>query len=84
MALVLQTGLRKLFLDDYCYTGKHYRLALCLVKSSHPQDDEIAALRAIYDADYQQAEGAETSYSIMVRGESGTLSLELSVRQTLQ
>ena len=55
--------------------------AVCTYYTGTPlsQDDEIAALRAIYDEDFQQAEGAETSFSILVRSEGATLSLDLSV-----
>lgn len=49
-----------------------------------PQDDEIDALRAIYDEDFCKAEGAETSYSIHIRSEGGNLSLQLNVRTYMQ
>lgn len=44
-----------------------------------PQEEEIDALRAIYDQDFLQAEGAETSYSLCIHSDDSNLSLELSV-----
>lgn len=51
------------------------------MKRCTAQGEELDALRAIYEGDFQQAEGAETSFSIHICTGGNTPSLELSVSE---